>query len=60
MADQVQKLSSFIGLAQLDRGGLEKYMVDIDRDVYNLFQEKSLNLQEAKRYGYATAVFSEA
>jgi len=60
MADQVRKLSSFIGLKKLDERGIERYIIDMDKDVFNLFQEKSLNLQEAKRYGLMAAVFSEA
>ncbi len=60
MADQVRKLSSFIGLKKLDERGIERYIIDLDKDVFNLFQEKGLNLQDAKRYGYATSIFSEA
>lgn len=52
MADDVQKRSNWVGSKNTD---LEKYTVDLDADIFNLFQEKSLNLEEAKRYSYMVA-----
>ena len=53
MADEVRKISNYVGPKRTD---LKKYVSDLDRDVANLFDEKSFNLQEAKRYAYMVAV----
>ena len=54
MADEVRKRSNWVGSKNTD---LEKYTVDLDADIFNLFFEKSLNLQEAKRYSYMVAAY---
>lgn len=53
MADEVRKRSSWVGSKKTD---MEKYIVDIDKDVFDLYEEKSINIQFTKRYAYLIAI----
>ena len=53
MADEVRKRSNWVGK---DRTDLEKYIVDLDADLFNLYQEKSLNILFNKRYAMMLAI----
>ena len=52
MADEVRKRSNWVGK---DRTDLEKYIVDLDADMFNLYQEKSININFMKRYNLTIA-----
>lgn len=49
MADSVKKRSNWVGK---DRTDMVKYIVDIDKDIKNLFEEKTINIIHNKRYSY--------
>ena len=53
MADEVRKRSNWVGK---DRTDMEKYIVDIDADLFNLYQEKSLNIRFTQRYAMMLAI----
>ncbi len=53
MADEVRKRSNWVGSKNTD---LEKYTVDLDADMFNIYQEKTLNIQFTKRYAYMLAI----
>lgn len=46
MADEVKKRSNWVG----NKNELEDYVIDLDHDVYNLYEEKTINLNYLKRY----------
>ena len=52
MANEAKKRSSWIGKERTDR---ERYVTDLDRDIFNLFQEKTINIKHTKRYSYTVA-----
>jgi len=52
MANESQKRSSWIGKDRTDR---ERYVKDLDKDIFNLFQEKTLNIRHTMRYSYTVA-----
>lgn len=49
MANTVRKRSNWVGVKRTD---YEQYVRDLDRDVENLFEEKSINIRYTKRYAY--------
>jgi len=53
MADEVRKRSNWVGSKNTD---LEKYTVDLDADVFNLFFEKTINIEFLKRYSYMLSI----
>jgi len=52
MANEAQKRSNFVGL---DRTNMTQYVFDLDKDIRNLFIEKTINLRASKRYTYTIA-----
>lgn len=53
MPDNSKKRSNFVGTE--NRVDIKKYVRDLDRDVQNLFIEKSINLRAARRYAYTVS-----
>ena len=53
MADEVRKNSNWVGKKRTD---IEKYVIDLDRDVFNLYEEKTLNINFLQRYAIMTAI----
>ena len=56
MADASKKKSNFIGIREEN---FEDYIRDLDKDVKNLFLDKTLNLEESKRYAYIATVAND-
>lgn len=46
MADESKKRSNWVG----EKRNIDDYIADIDRDVSNLFEEKTININYLKRY----------
>ena len=52
MANESKKRSNFMGL---ENEQLEQYVIDVDRDIANLFEEKTFNIKHVKRYAMTIA-----
>ena len=52
MADQAKKRSNWVGEK---RTNMRQYVYDLDKDIRNLFEEKTINIRHTKRYNYAVS-----